>query len=301
MKTDKTEPGCLNHGCLKIISDLNAYKIGSGWWNQEWCPLFGALPSCELRDSVSEECLNVITSARRILDTNMHVSSMIKNPDPEIIEKNTGYPASIIDGARFLVHCCSAHDIIFDAQFHQGLYCDINQLDIANLSDAIRIRAGLPHEFMCALTDNPNDLTKEDWKDPIITPIMTFALMSIAVAWYTFKHTSDGSIKPESREAIDDLLSAQKLLHRAEEQRADESIQRINQIKQEPIINGRAGGLASKITRGDKAHARNADLQKRADELWETHPDYSKKSIANLIAGEAGIRMDTIRRNIQKK
>ena len=299
-------------------------KTESGWWNQEWCPLFGALPSCELRDDVSEKCLAIITAARYILGTNRYVSSMIKNPDPEIIQKNTGYPVSLINGARMLVHCCSAHDILFDAQFYQGhhsegnayikgrdrsyLIYDVDQLDISILNDAITARADLSQEFKEAFTDNPYEPTEENWKYPIVTPVMTFALMSITVAWDTFKYVSDGSMKPKSRDAVNELLTAQKLLHTAERLRADaerlradESQQHIYQIKNKPVIAGRAGGLASTITRGDKADVRNADWQKRADELWKTHPFYSKKSIANLIAGETGNKMDPIRRNIQKK
>jgi hypothetical protein len=311
-------------------------EIKDKWWNKEWCPLFGALPSSNLQDDVSREYLELIKDARKILGTNRSVSQRM-NPDPEKIEKETGYPSSLIDGARFLVHCCSAHDIISDAQFRQGIYsvgtgfahgndgsylvfdamnrplfgrineCNksciefrIDQLDIALLNDAIRNRAGLPDEFMCALTDNPNELTEEDWKHLIITPVMTFALMSIAVAWNAFKDISDGSTKPKSRAAVDDLLTAQKLLHAAERLRADESQQRIYQIKQKPFIDGRAGGLASKKAREDKAEKRHANWQKRFDEIREKHPTLSIKSIATIISDETGDNVDTIRRNIQK-
>jgi hypothetical protein len=294
-------------------------KTNPGWWNQEWCPLFGALPSCALRDGVSEECLSIIKDARYILDINRSVSGLI-NPDPKKIEKETGYPASLIDGARFLVHCCSAHDILFDAQYHQGLYnlgtgwaagngadsyllIDVDQLDIAILNEAIRIRAGLPHKFSCALTDNLDDLTEEDWKHPIITPVMTFVMMSIAVAWDTFKHVSDGSMKPKSRSAVNELLTAQKLLKVAQRLRADASQQLIHQIKKKPAVDGHAGGVKGGKTRGDKAEPRQADWQKRADAIWKK-PASSKWTVyrtAGKIAEDTGDKIDTIRKVIKKK
>lgn len=317
---------------------LETDKTGPGWWKKEWCPLFGALPSCELRDGVSEECLAIIKDARYILNTNRSVSGLI-NPDPKKIEKNTGYPASIIYGARFLVHCCSAHDILFDAQFYQGAYAvkngfavggdgsfhiedsmgrtlfgrvngcnksfiefDVDQLDIAQLNAAIRIRACLPHEFSCALTDNLDDLTEEDWKHPIITPVMTFALMSIAIAWDTFKQVSDGSMKPKSRSAVNELLTAQKLLKVVHRLQADASQQLIQQIKKEPTVDGHTGGVASAKTRGDKANQRHADWQKRADAIWKkpASSKWSLKRTALKLVEGTGDNYDTIRRFIKK-
>lgn len=207
----------------------------NNWWNKKWCPLFGALPSCEIRDGVSEKCLAIIEDARCILGGFEYLPKL-NNPTPERIEKSTGYPASLIEGARFLVHVCSSHEMLFDAQFRQGLYrsgtgwiegreesyllFDVDQLNPARLIESIKTRAGLSHEFKLALIEDPSN-RPDDWKGLIITPAMIFALMSISVAWEIFVDISDETMKAKSTEALSQLLTAEKLLKAALALQAD--------------------------------------------------------------------------------
>lgn len=204
-------------------------KINAQHWTDErWCPLFGAFPVSDISDRISEKCLAIIEDARCILGGFQFLPGL-SNPDPARIEKSTGYPAAWILGARILVHEFDPDQILFDARFRQGNYqngdgwqadrngpyllIDADQIDPARLNESIRIKAGLPHEFIIAFTDDTNKLPEKD-DSAVITPAMTFALMAIAISWDLLQNIIDGTVQTKSTEARQQLYTAEKLLSR---------------------------------------------------------------------------------------
>ena len=209
-------------------------RTKSEWWNKEWCPLFGALPSCETWDGVSEKCISIIADARLMWGGFEYLPG-VESPVPERIGQNTNYPQFFIEAARMLVHIFSAHDILNDSQHNQGFYkdgtgwkegredaflrFDVDQLEPWVLISNITNRAGLPHKFKTSFIRDINDysrcLNDDEERGPFITPGMAFSLMSISAAWELLKAISDSELDPKSADALTQLLTSEKLLKAA--------------------------------------------------------------------------------------
>ena len=257
----------------------------------KWCPLFGALPTLDQRDGISEKTIEIIADARSFFGGFEYFGG-VENPDPARIEKNTGYPATWIEAIRFLVHVCSAHDILLSAQHSQGMFrngagwvegrhepmlsIDVDQLDPFILMRNIQNRAGLPHEFSTAFAHKEKYYMLSD-EDHMITPAMTFALMALSVAWRLLQETSTDKQLSDSKEALSDLLTAEKLLKAAHAWQSNGLASRLDRKVNSEII---------KDQENKKKHAvRTALSTKGKREGKEKRKEKVKKSFEKLFAG----------------
>jgi len=266
---------------------------------QQWCPLFGTLPSCGEPDRITENCLQIIFDARQFWGTYVYCNG-VSSPDPERVEKYTNYPAIWIKSARFLLHKCSTNDILFSARHDQGLIqsgtgwvegrdesfltVDSDQLNPGFLMRSIGNRAGLPHDFMVAMIDNKDPrYLDDDRRGVIITPAMIFALMSICVAWHLLKDIGRGSVKVDGKDALSELLKADKLLKAANCWGFNQITAKENVRAEKARQDGSQGGSESGNKKKVDASVRHEKWQKMADEIWKKRPKLKDSEVARII------------------
>jgi hypothetical protein len=285
-------------------------------WNDEWCPLFGALPACDERDGITENCLRVIVDARGLWGTFEYFSGL-KCPDPERIEKNTLFPATWIRSARLLTMPCATNDILLSARHQQGmlqagtgwikgkdgepfLLFDVDQLTPRSLLSAIRTRAGIAHDFLCALIETDERLLFKDDGKPRISVGMIYALLAIGSAWDIMEAVAQNYVRANSVEASSGLLTAEKLLKSAN---ADSlAFTNAKQLweREKSKLAGRDGYKKGVGHRHIAAETQHAEWQCLANRIVAEHPDWDKKRVAIKIAKETGGNFNTIRRKIKK-
>jgi len=278
----------------------------------QWCPLCGVLPASEEPDGITEYCLSIIEDARHFwVTTESSRYSVIAlesvpelyNLDPVRMEKRTGVPAIWIKSARFLLHICSAHNILSTAQFQQGLYQDGNgysegdgesflkispdKLEPWILKENIGNRAGLPRDFQLAMIDNksPRYCVDDDNGKPVITPAMFFALMSICVAWHLLRGIVSGYVKVDSKDALSERLKADMLLKVAYSWALDQKKARENAKAEKSRIVGSQGGNTSANQKKVEANRLYALWQDMADEIWKNkkYKELNSSAVAKKI------------------
>jgi hypothetical protein len=289
--------------------------MDEAWWEKEWCPLFGSLPSDIEMNERTERYAYIITEARKIWGA-FEYAPGVESPEPVKIATEYGFPVRWIEGIRFLVHVCSAHEILFDAQFRDGLYkrgsgwkgegedaylaSAADQIDDRRLIGNIKNRAGMPTAISLACIDW-QDLrywTNKSSKKPLIYPAMLFAVMAISVSWQLIRESQE---KREGTTTASQLLTAERLLARAYAERALRQ-QRLDDWKQEiHREKSRKGGKLSREKSKPEVDELHSEWQRQANALWKQHPLWSKKRVAEKMAKTNGDNWNTIRRNIEKQ
>jgi hypothetical protein len=259
--------------------------------DDQWCPLFGALPSCDEWDGITEKCLGIIEDARCFWGGLEYPSGL----------DNTGYSASWIRSARLLTMGCATNDILFSAQHMQGicgrgtgwikgkdgepfLLCDVDQLASWSIMGVIRQRAGIEHDFCCALVETDDDCYFKDDGEPAITPAMIYALMAIGSAWHLMNDIARGDVKAKSQEASLELLQAEKLLKAANAAALHQNTARETWRDAKEIEDKRKGGITRQAQIKDGVNIRHLKWQRLADEIWAKHPDWKIIKVAIEIA-----------------
>lgn len=284
--------------------------------NNQWCPLFGALPTCREWNGVTEKCLQIIEEARSFWGSFEYLKE-IKSPAPERIEKNTGHSAAWIKSARLLTMGCATNDILFNARHQQGiisqgagwingmggdyfLSTDVDQLAVWSIFNTIKQRAGIAHDFTRAMVGPDQDRYYEDDGKPSIAPAMIYALLAIGIAWHLAEDIARGTVGVKSQEAASELLKAEKLLKAAIADALDRKIKKELWAETKAKIDGSKGYSSGMKKHHDLAHTKHEMWQHEANLILARRPKLSKTKIAEMICEKTGDELTTVRKKIVK-
>lgn len=287
----------------------------------DWCPLFGSLPTYGEKDGIAENCLYIISEARRFWN-GFEYSPGLKCPSPEIIEKHIQYPATWIKSARLLTEGNATTEIIFNALHDQGIYekgsgwiegkggeifllCDVDQLSDRYIINTVRNRAGIEHDFDCAILEADEiELCKDE--NPVITPAMIYALMAIGIAWNLIKDVTENYVNTKSEMAFSELLAAETLLKSANRAALHEIDIEDAKNKKNAKVYGNMGYEKGIGNKHKESHIKHNSWRQEASKIRKNSRRRSKLSneeVARKIKEQTGAQesIDWIRKIIARK
>ncbi len=252
---------------------------------KEFCPLFGAFPPIHETPLLSR-CVAIIEDARCLCGGFEYLSKQ-DNPDPESIERTTGFPAAWTRSARLI--CRDSGEIIFDSQHMTGalqgggwnqdnLRAAVNEIASDVLMAIIGQRAGIDPGF-----------------EEVMTPAIIFALLAIGEAWQVMTEIQNGGEK--KTELMNDITTATLLLTRAQAESFRSDAEKMRHIRD----SGQIGQKASLPARQARALVKNGEYQKACEEISRNRPKLSKEQIAETIARKLGGKESYILKKISKR